>query len=354
MSIYQKGLYNRGRVYKIKIRHILTFVLVFFVLFGAIYLFLNIYYKSLNFANLIKNNNIREVSLYLKIFGPEKIADKISSETNYSRNCNTYLFQLGKISYSVFKNKSIDEYIFNCNSGYMQGAISEYIKESGLTNSPSKVNYLCQNYKTTFEKLECYHAAGNGFMIASSYDLPKAIEMCGEFSTSGKKGSCYFGVFMQNNGSTMIGGRNIETHWLSDDPNFPCQTFEQNPEALRACYMIHFPYRVAQLSKSTDPAAILSSCLSLPNVDLVRSCIYGYGIYTAVASNYSPNVITLNCAKISNNNYHSLCLSGAEASFIDFWGRDANSKGVNYCRNFAGADNKACLQNLNNTLKLIN
>jgi hypothetical protein len=70
-------------------------------------------------------------------------------------------------------------------------------------------------------------------MIASDYDLPRALETCDALPDDWDRTSCTGGVFMENISSSY----GVQSEWLrEDDPLYPCQVVADRHKLY--CYLM--------------------------------------------------------------------------------------------------------------------
>ncbi|OGH39546.1 MAG: hypothetical protein A3B41_00235 [Candidatus Levybacteria bacterium RIFCSPLOWO2_01_FULL_37_26] len=147
--------------------------------------------------------------------------------------------QIGFYAYQKYGVDSIlkckDYFLYAC----YHGAIIEAASDQGF-EAITKMTDRCKASSVRY--FQCVHAAGHAILAMWDYDLPKSLETCDQLYEKEKKfpealSSCHNGAFMENLFGVHDWGTNKEQKrdWLSDDPYFPCNYFEEKYQ--RGCWL---------------------------------------------------------------------------------------------------------------------
>ncbi len=83
-----------------------------------------------------------------------------------------------------------------CNSGYLHGAIEEYLSNEPI--SSSALLHVCEGIRSgSFEEWQCIHGIGHGLMFMKRHDLTLAISECEKMPTNARTEYCVNGVYME-------------------------------------------------------------------------------------------------------------------------------------------------------------
>ncbi|OGH30329.1 MAG: hypothetical protein A3E40_03780 [Candidatus Levybacteria bacterium RIFCSPHIGHO2_12_FULL_37_9] len=147
--------------------------------------------------------------------------------------------QIGFYAYQKYGVDSIlkckDYFLYAC----YHGAIIEAASDQGF-EAITKMTDRCKASSVRY--FQCVHAAGHAILAMWDYDLPKSLETCDQLYEKEEKfpealSSCHNGAFMENLFGVHDWGTNKEQKrdWLSDDPYFPCNYFEEKYQ--RGCWL---------------------------------------------------------------------------------------------------------------------
>ncbi|HVT01096.1 MAG TPA: hypothetical protein VHE53_02560 [Patescibacteria group bacterium] len=330
-------------------------LLVFVVLFGLSMSLSkdNIMLEPIDVVYLIDNNRSRELSILLHVVGPQAVVNKLEKQylNHPNFDCHAKAYSLGYVSYRFLGKNGLKNFITTCNSGFMHGLIASYVISQKI-NTVEFYSSLCDEYKTRFEVLECYHGLGNGFMTITDNRFPKAIGLCQQFKDYSDKMTCYYGVFMES--YSLLYGNSLNLNRrdaVRKNPKIICGSLGENKNAQKACYAVFYPPAMFYYHKKQDPVKLISDCVG---VDIIYrdSCSQGIGIYTAILKKFDPAGVISVCMMISDKNEALSCLHGAQASIVDFWGENLSNHGNVFCNSVPEEYKKDCLNSLNNRIKL--
>lgn len=296
---------------------------------------------------LVSQKKDKELGELIALDGPEKVMQKLFKESRDGKlfNCHIPAHSVGRVAYKVLKEEALTLNIGLCHSGYVHGSIAAFIKETGDQDLPKRVSEVCEKLKTDFAKLGCYHASGHGIMAYLNADLPGSISKCKEYDTDFKRKHCMVGVFMENIASRF--GDSLSAHktdWLSDKPHFPCDGIEQDPLVQKMCYSIQ-PNWMRILSKN-NMDNVVSECLQTKG-DFIPSCFFGFGQEATLISRFKPEKIMEVCNKVpKDKNYFDMCLIGAQAVIMDFWGPGLKDQASQFCALQPPENKESCLKRM--------
>ncbi len=147
--------------------------------------------------------------------------------------------QIGFYAYQTLGPQAIlkckDYFLYAC----YHGVIIEAASKEGLTTIAQMAD-LCKGSASRY--FQCAHAVGHSLLAIWNYDLPAALKDCDTIFTKEKDfpdalSSCHNGAFMENLFGVHDWGKDVQPKrkWLSDDPYFPCNAFEEKYQ--KGCWL---------------------------------------------------------------------------------------------------------------------
>lgn len=182
--------------------------------------------------------------------------------------------QIGFYAYQKYGLESIlkckDYFLYAC----YHGTIIEAASDQGF-EAIAKMTDYCK--ASSVRHFQCVHAAGHAVLAIWDYqNLPDALKTCDEIY--GKEtefpnalSSCHNGAFMEN----LFGvhdwgtGKETEREWLSKDPYFPCNAFEEKYQ--RGCWL-NQAARIYQMNGG-DITKTAQLCQQIDNPQYVEWCM---------------------------------------------------------------------------------
>lgn len=256
-------------------------------------------------------------------------------------DCHTQAHNIGRVGWKIFREKVFEEGSSLCHSGVYHGAMESFINQTGTSKLTAKIEELCNSFKTHFGVFQCVHGAGHGILAYLDYDLPNALIECQKFNESWRMTSCYDGVFMENIvvGRDARAGRAIhQTHWLSYDPQFPCNAIDNNRDIQLHCYRMQTSWMITLHDVNYDK--VIGECLKSPKSSTAW-CFRGLG--RSIAGNTYRELSQINevCQKVPDTlDYHQQCITGAVQVITDFWGQNLRNQASDLCKSVDGQKNK--------------
>lgn len=243
----------------------------------------------------------------------------------------TLSHQIGhEAGYYLYETRGIDG-ILQCknyfNGSCYHGFLERYIVQHGIESLEPIID-ACKRGATLYERRECSHGAGHGFLVVKGYDhLSDALTQCStSFSEMERAVSdCYDGVFMENN----LGAFNVPPEgrmYKADDPLYPCNDpqIQANTAAHDSCWFMQsqmtlnpvmYPFIDGDIEKAAQ------YCRSLSGAEK-RMCFMGLSrqIQT-IAANNAEEIVRM-CGVILPSDPEQ-CYSDAAESAYAFGARDA-------------------------------
>jgi plastocyanin len=277
----------------------------------------------------IKEVDEKELTLLLRAAGKDQVMEKLLKDSGNGKlvDCHQPAHTIGRNSYKIYGAKAFLQIKFDCNSGFIHGAMEQFLVENGTTNLASKIQALCDKFTTSFSKFECLHGVGHGVMAYEDYDLPESLGACQNLSDTFAKQSCYGGVFMENIiASQGQGGLwQHQTKWVSNDPFFPCNSMGQ--EFQFQCYLMQTS-RMLTLEKY-DFKKVGELCNQLD--EQKTTCFQSLGRdISGYTLNDSLKTDQL-CQLVPSDSYQD-CLKGALYVVIDLWGTRLTTQASALCQ----------------------
>lgn len=184
------------------------------------------------------------------------------------------IHQIGFYAYQKHGLESIlhckDYFLYGC----YHGAIIEAASDQGF-EAIAKMTDYCKASQVRY--FQCVHAAGHAILAIWDYqNLPDALKTCDTLYENEKEfpnalSSCHNGAFMEN----LFGvhdwgtGKEDTRAWLSEDPYFPCNAFEEKYQ--RGCWL-NQGARIYQINKGDIPKTA-EICQKIEDPQYVEWCM---------------------------------------------------------------------------------
>ncbi len=184
------------------------------------------------------------------------------------------IHQIGFYAYQKHGLESIlrckDYFLYGC----YHGAIIEAASDQGF-EAIAKMTDYCKASQVRY--FQCVHAAGHAILAIWDYqNLPDALKTCDTLYENEKEfpnalSSCHNGAFMEN----LFGvhdwgtGKEDTRAWLSEDPYFPCNAFEEKYH--RGCWL-NQGARIYQINKGDIPKTA-EICQKIEDPQYVEWCM---------------------------------------------------------------------------------
>ena len=250
--------------------------------------------------------------------------------------------QIGFYAYKKYGTDAIlkckDYFLYAC----YHGAIIEAASDQGL-GGITKMTDKCKASPVRY--FQCVHAAGHAIMAMWDYDLPKALKTCDDLYEKETQfpealSSCHNGAFMEN----LFGvhdwgkGKVIKRDWLSDDPYFPCNAFEEKYQ--KGCWL-NQAARIYQMNNG-DVAKTATLCQEIGNDQYTAWCMDNLARQIHPLTNGDPARAFQLCQQ-EGQDWYDNCLVVNAGSFYSVGGRD---EAIFICQNVPPDLKTECYQKL--------
>ncbi len=300
---------------------------------------------------VVRNFNVRRVAAregelryWVALLGSKRIMAVLieRSSGGSTFDCHQEAHQIGRVAYSLHGAVAFQKADASCGSGFYHGALEGFLTERGTLNFAAEIDELCNRLETRFAQMQCHHGVGHGVMAYEGYDLPRALDMCGDLKQRQAQRSCYDGVFMENIVAAQGFGalRGHKPLWVNRDPHFPCNAISQEPDIQFHCYQMQTSW---MLSLTQDHEAVVRECLKARD-DLRGVCFKSFGRDAASLSLQDRVTILKVCAKAPRGEarYYDECIGGAVGAIVQFWGDDLGDQANEVCAHVEGASKRHC------------
>lgn len=295
---------------------------------------------------ILTYKNEEDLLSYLKKIGVAKLMANLVevSKGGSAFDCHQEAHNVGRLGYSVEKEKAFQSCDASCHSGCYHGAMESFLNEQGTANLALNIDRICETFETSFGVFECLHGVGHGVLAYMDYDVPEALSQCGTLKDSFSQNSCYGGLFMENILTAQGLGaseRNHGTDWANKtDPYFPCDAINQNYDIQYQCYQMQTSWMLSIYGYNFDIVA--EKCLNAP--ETMRSvCFKSLGRDAAGHTLRNPVKIMELCAKVpKQEDYYDQCITGAVNVIIDFWGPALENQANELCYLISEPYKKTC------------
>lgn len=237
--------------------------------------------------------------------------------------------QIGFYAYQKYGIDSIlkckDYFLYAC----YHGAIIEAASDQGF-EAIKKMTDKCK--ESSVRHFQCVHAAGHSILAIWNYDLPKALETCDQIYETDTRfpealSSCHNGAFMENLFGVHDWGKGKEPvrDWLSDDPYFPCNYFEEKYQ--KGCWL-NQAARIYQMNGG-DMKKTSELCQESGNEQYEEWCMDNVARQIHPLTNGDP-AKSFELCKDAGEKYYDNCLVVNAGSFYSVGGR---SEAIFICQN---------------------
>ena len=288
--------------------------------------------------------NEEELGRWLQIFGPEKIMAKLLGDSGDGAliDCHQEAHQIGRVGYEFFGATIFEKGDASCHSGFYHGAMEAFLRERGTEDLAHDIDEICSIFGTRFGLFECLHGVGHGILAYENYNMPTALQKCGDLGDSFAQQSCYGGVFMENivtaQGLGAIPGHTTE--WVNDDPLFPCNAVHQSYEVQFQCYQMQTSWMLTMYGN--DFVRIGKECTKAPEA-MIPVCFASLGRDTAGNTLRNPQRILETCRRAALPLGHfDECIKGALNVIVDFWGSGLRDQATELCRIVPEGNKRNC------------
>jgi hypothetical protein len=202
----------------------------------------------------------------------KKLKKESRRDPNIAQSCHYYLHPIGRATYNKYQdfNKSWSYADTFCKGGYIHGNLHEYLDERETI--PDSFDVCSQFEEESMYQWSCSHGAGNGFLMFTSSNLSKSLDLCeSKFKTGFQKKSCANGVYAQH-------FRDVSSKENSSRYNYPEDAFETcrhtRSEYKGQCYFYASNYlHNDKVGKVSTGLEITEKCLHVRNNSLKKSCL---------------------------------------------------------------------------------
>ena len=215
------------------------------------------------------------------LYGPTLAIDllfRLRDDARVSPNVDEH--QLGHhIGRQTAESFGVNEYAFLlCPMAALNGGCQHGFFEFVLgktTTSAEAADLICssldESYSAKF-RFYCYHGVGHGVMMATAYDLDRALSMCDTFLGLTAQDGCWQGVFMENVNAGMRGAAR-EGIFSTSDPLAPCNGVAEKYQ--HECYVNHAGYLMSYFDDDIRSAS--AACLQAAEA-FIGSCLQSIGL----------------------------------------------------------------------------
>jgi len=243
------------------------------------------------------------------------------SELPHTGEGHLVVHQIGFYAYQKYGADSIlkckDYFLYAC----YHGAIIEAASDQGF-EGVAKMTDKCKESPVRY--FQCVHAAGHALLAMWDYDLPEALKSCDQLYEKETQfpdalSSCHNGAFMEN----LFGvhdwgsGKEQKRDWISDDPSFPCNYFDEKYQ--RGCWL-NQAARIYQMNGG-DISKTSRLCQEVGNEQYEAWCMDNVArqIHPLTVGNPSKS---FELCKQAGEEYYDNCIVVNAGSFYSVGGRD--------------------------------
>ncbi|MBI2595814.1 hypothetical protein HYW46_03740 [Candidatus Daviesbacteria bacterium] len=250
--------------------------------------------------------------------------------------------QIGFYAYQKYGVDAIlkckDYFLYAC----YHGAIIEAASDQGF-DAITKMTDKCKESSVRY--FQCVHAAGHSILAIWNYDLPQALKTCDRLYEKEDKfpealSSCHNGAFMENLFGVHDWGtaKEQKRDWLSNDPYFPCNAFEEKYQ--KGCWL-NQAARIYQINKG-DIAKTSQLCQEVGNDQYAAWCMDNVARQIHPLTNGDPSKAFQLCQQAGAKWYDN-CIVVNAGSFYSVGGR---GQAIFICENTPPSVKQECYQTI--------
>jgi len=261
----------------------------------------------------------------------EKIVEEAKGQPDTL--CHLPAHVVGRAAFDLVGVKVFEGCDLSCHSGCYHGALEKLAASSDPLELFDQARALCSARETVFDRYQCFHGIGHGFMLFSHYKLDEALDACRTLGTNPARDACYGGVFMENlAGDGSIVGATVRR--VSDtDLHYPCSALGNDPTAQQWCYDLQGGRFL--FVNQNDFAAASKECLNAP-ASMQATCFKSLGRSSASGNLDTPQVTEQFCSTVPSA-YYDECIVGGSKLAIDFPGPDPDGGAVRFCKGLSSS-----------------
>lgn len=250
--------------------------------------------------------------------------------------------QVGFYAYKKYGFDSIlkckDYFLYAC----YHGAIIEAASDKGV-DQIAKMTDRCKENSARY--FQCVHAAGHSILAMYEYNLPEALKTCDQLYEKEDKfpdalSSCHNGAFMENLFGVHDWGTNKtpKRDWLSDDPNYPCNAFEEKYQ--KGCWL-NQAARMYQLYNG-DLVKTTQACEAIGNQQYTEWCMDNVARQIHALTNGNVASVFSLC-QYTGSKWMNNCIVVNAGSYYSVG--DANAA-INICKQISPAAKSSCYDSI--------
>ena len=288
-------------------------------------------YEAVGIPDVIGDN--LEVMRMINQLGLARTMEKVAQDSAYEFDdsaCHGAAHIVGRMAYALLGGEALQQCTTHCFSGCYHGALQGMGARSGgsVTALSDEIRTLCSAQDTVFERSECFHGAGHGFLLYASYQIDEALGACASFGAEHAH-ECYAGVFMEN-----VMGDGSEDRFVESDAHYPCTHYEG--EVQEACYRLQ-PSHFLDVFEQ-DFARATQECLKAPAF-AQPVCFTRLGQLSGADTTDPPGNTEAFCATVPREFYDE-CILGGLRQVIRVNGIDPSGSAAGFCRHLSSPEAK--------------
>ncbi len=315
-------------------------------------IFLQQYQESYEKFSVLSSlvDNLDSVRVWMRMEGYGSVIKKFHSELGNESlsNCHSLAHRLGRIVYETAGIESITKLSTICVSGLYHGVLDAYMFVHGTDDLTERLSQICNQFTSSFDSFACFHSVGHGFLVASQYDLPAAVDACLKFETSRQRRDCNSGVFMENSFAGLGIGIGHSTAWINDDLEFPCKSISMDEDVQIPCKQDEFT-RIFE-ANGEDVNASTNYCRRQQSSLLVDECYRGFGFHIASSVVRDFEKIVQICTHLAEEAQDG-CMQGAVTNIVSYYGNNIDIETIDVCDKFSERFQLPCYQTLGQQLR---
>ena len=212
------------------------------------------------------------------------------------------------------------EFSYGCQHGFFEQSLAS---APNATEAASKICADLVGSHSSKTACYCYHGVSHGIMMASDYDLDRALGICDSLGDPMATEGCWQGVLMENVNAVMR-GESRGGVFYDDDPLTPCNRVSDKYKW--QCYINHAGRLITLFDFSVAEAS--HACLAA-SPRYIRACIKSLGLMvsnpawqTTLAGpgdNSRTTVdVTIELCDQFPNEHRAACVVGAVDNIMNF------------------------------------
>jgi mono/diheme cytochrome c family protein len=272
---------------------------------------------------------------------------RMTTDDSVQADCHRIAHTIGAASLKHFEGNVGQAFAAGsaaCASGYYHGLLEWRLATASEDRVGGIARTVCSSRPiraNAFRYYQCVHGLGHGLMLYTSYDLPRALDLCHGLVTSFDRISCSGGVFMENQQSSY----GLRSKWLrAKNLLYPCTMVAAVDK--QYCYLMVTSQILPRVSYDWDRTAAWCRRSDPGFVDI---CFQSFGRDASGMARGDPDEIRVTCRHAADGERE--CLYGAVRDILNTDAGDLDGRKL--CESVAPRHRSYCFYGIGTILAAV-